>query len=53
MKTRRVAAELFHEGGRTDKRRDMTKLIVTFRKRLKMIARWKQLRHGRQHSTRT
>ena len=31
MKPRRVAAELFHEGGRTDNRRDMTKLTVTFR----------------------
>jgi hypothetical protein len=31
MKSRRVGAELFHEGGRTDKRKDMTKLKVAFR----------------------
>ena len=31
IKYRPVGAELFHAGGRTDRRKDMTKLIVTFR----------------------
>ena len=31
MKTRRVGTELFHEGRRTDKRTDMTKLVAAFR----------------------
>jgi len=31
MKLLSVEAELFHEDGRTDRRTDMTKLIVTFR----------------------
>jgi len=31
MKIRSVGAELFHVDGRTDLRRDMTKLIVAFR----------------------
>jgi hypothetical protein len=31
MKLISVGAELFHEDGRTDRRTDMTKLIVAFR----------------------
>jgi hypothetical protein len=31
MKIRHVGVELFHAGGRTDRRTDMTKLIVVFR----------------------
>jgi len=31
MKTRRVAAELSHEGGRTEKRKDTTKVIPVLR----------------------
>jgi len=31
MKIRPVGVELFHAGGRTDRRTDMTKLIVAFR----------------------
>jgi len=31
MKIRLVGAELFHTDGRTDGRRDMTELIVTYR----------------------
>jgi len=31
MKLLSVGAELFHEGGRTDRQTDMTKLMVTFR----------------------
>ena len=31
MKIRPVGAELFHADGRTDGRKDMTKLIVAFR----------------------
>jgi len=31
MKIRPVGAELFHADGRTDRRSDMTKLIVAFR----------------------
>jgi len=49
MKIRPVGAELFHAGGRTDSRADMTKLIVTFRNfahapdKLNLMSTW--IRH--------
>jgi len=56
MKIRRVAGELFHEGGLTDKRRDMTKLILVLRNFAKApknyrevettVARWPTTQHA-------